>query len=334
MSISPFMKKMLEKKEKFDEEKKERSQFVKVDWFKPEEGEQKIRLLPHIKDLKAKEHKNDAIREVYLHYVGNGKGGFNVRCEEDLKSGSKCPFCEKSKKLYDAAGDDKDKKEKARQFRRSRKFLVNVLNYEEKKIQPWTFGQQIFDDLVEFLGGDYGNPLDLNDGRDWRLKKILDPKKGKLGVQYKITPIASESKIPDKAKTLLDEMTDVGTLYSESGLKAMKKFLGGDDEDEEEEEFDEKAKKKKSSDDEDWDDEKTTKAKKPKDDDEDDEESADDDDEGGWVTAGKDEAKTKKKPVVEEKKKKKKSEDEEDFDLDKLASDEEISEEELDEALA
>lgn len=330
MSISPFMKKMLEKKEKFDKEKEERSNFVKVDWFKPQAGEQKIRLLPHIKDLKAKEHKNDAIREVYLHYVGNGKGGFNVRCEEDLKSGSKCPFCEKAKKLYDAAGDDKDKKEKARQFKRSRKFLVNVLNYDEKKIQPWTFGQQVFDDLVEFLGGDYGNPLDLDDGRDWRLKKILDPKKGKLGVSYKVTPIASESKIPDKAKTLLPDMTDLSILYAESGLKAMKKFLGGDDEDEEQEEF---ADKKKAKSEEEWDDEPKT-AKKPKDDDED--EDDDEDDDGGWVTAGKDEEKPKtngvKKKPIEEKKKKKS--DDEDFDLDKLASDEEISEEELDEALS
>ena len=235
--MSKVLKKMLAAAKQFKEEQKERGDFEKVDWFAPEIGDNMMRILPHPTDPE-----NELFfQEVHLHYVPTKKndGGFvsiPVRCLSDFEE--ECPICIAFAKMV------KRDKDKAKNLRTTTRYLYNVINYKEKKVQPYAAPVTVHQEVMSWLEDLESNITDLDSGRDWKVVKNVDPRKSKnLGTSYKARPSMKDSAVPEKLRPLLEGVTPFDTLYSANEKEKMLEFLGIGSkkkdvvEEEEEEEF-------------------------------------------------------------------------------------------------
>lgn len=228
--MSTFMEKMMAKKERILSQNK--NGYEKVNWFKPQDGDQKIRILPHIDNLDMKGEK-EPFREILVHFVSIASGkGYNVRCERDREDGGTCPFCQRYDELM-----KESKKETAFPFRARRVAIANILNYSQKCVQPYMMPTTVHKQVWSYFG-DFGNVFSLKEGRDFKLTKGKNPAKaGRMAVEYQIIPLASESEVPAKALPMIEDMEPLEKYYDKSGVQDMKKALGlvdGDDDSDDE----------------------------------------------------------------------------------------------------
>ncbi len=303
-------KSMLEKlkaeKQKLEEKKSEYTPGEKIEWFKPVDGDNLIRILPKGDDV--------PYVEVRLHYIsvkkkdGTVVHGFPVRCWNDLDSEEKCPICEYASNLMKSKSE-KDQ-ENGKRFRASTRYLYNVIDYQNKAVKPASFTttihEQIVGNLFDMADEDI---LDVETGNNW---KLIRKKKGKeaFQVDYQLRLDVRKSAVPAKLMPLVEEAIDLETLYTNKEEKMVKAFVGyRTEESEDEDDYTPPKKKAKPSIDEDED--YTPKKKKVVEEDEDDD------------MAAKLKAKSKAKKVVEDDEedeptppKKKAFKKDEDLDLD------------------
>jgi hypothetical protein len=219
--------KIAKEKARLEKKASERGTFEKQDWFKPETGENLIRLLPHME-----EEDEIPFVQVKIHYIGKElEDGrvvqIPVRCLDDFDK--ECPVCKAHFKALKA----KDK-ELAQKLRPQERYLYNVLDYKNRKVTPWAAGVTVHQMIMEHAG-DLENPFTLQGGRDWKLVKKVDPRKRPpTNVTYTIRPTPKDSDVASKHEPLLDEAVDLETLYSTEELTAMKEFLSSIDVDSDE----------------------------------------------------------------------------------------------------
>jgi hypothetical protein len=209
-----------------------------------------------------------------------------------------CPICTAFAKMVKST--DVKTKEEANWLRPSTKFLVNIVNYQDRKVQPFAMALSVFNSITGWME-EFGTPIyDIEAGRDFKLIKKV--KAGKT--EYEVRPSMKDTAIPEKLMGLIEGCSDLETLYSENNREKMEAYVesigyeadADDDEDEEEDRAAAARAKAKSAvvkkkaapvveedEDEDEDEEEVPKSKlksKSKDEDEDDEdEEADADDE-------------------------------------------------------
>lgn len=210
-------------------------QFEKIEYFKPKTGDNMIRLLPNLSDI---EKTWVIVRVHFLPTVKKDGGEVNVpvRCLEDF--GEKCPACKEWKRLLDE-GD----KETAKNYRAREQYLYNVLDYTGKKVLPYAMPSKAHETIMSFLEDLGGAAFDLDEGRDWKLTKKVDPSKGRIyGTEYQIKPVMKESAVPEKFREDIDAVKPLDEIYPDtdeekaSVKKRMAKLLGNDVEDDENEE--------------------------------------------------------------------------------------------------
>jgi hypothetical protein len=279
---SSLIDKIKAEQARIQEKKDSRGGFEKVEWFKPQEGDNTIRILPA---LNADEL---PWKTVKLHYIAIKKKdggivqGIPVRCLHDLGHDS-CPLCDASKELY--SGSEKDK-ERAKQMSVKEVNIYNVIDYKNRKVLPYACGITVHEEIVNYLG-EHGEELfDLDTGRNWKIVKKVDPRKPKnLGIKYSVRVDIKDSAVPTKLRPLLEGAVDLNTLYADADMKAINAYLeslGFDveddepapakkaskvvEEDEDEDDFEEEAPKKKAP---------AKKAAPPVDEDEDEDEDED-----------------------------------------------------------
>lgn len=290
-------------------------------FFKPDVGDNMIRILPHWD--KNKRDEEFYVRRLlhYLPVVGNDGNDHNsaFRCLKDREE--KCPACI----AYARLKKDKNNK-KADALRPSERYIYNVIDYGNTEREPSVIAYMapfsIHKELMNFVD-EYGTEFwSIDNGRDWKLKKAVDKSKGaKFGTSYKMYPKMADSAVPKKLLALLKEMTNLDELYAEFDVKAMlasMKKLGVTSQEEESEESDEEEDEEE--------DEKSTKKSvkkkkpEPEEDDEEDEEEEEEEEEEEKPAA------KKKKPEPEPVKKKKKPEPEPEEDEDEEEDEEEEEE--------
>lgn len=229
-----FLEKLKKENERLKKEAENRGNFEKIDWFKPEMGDNMVRILPRGDDL--------PYVEVYVHYIpiqkrDGGTVNIPIRCLTDVEKD--CPLCNAYEKMV------KKDKEKAKNLLRRRVFLYNVINYspKERKVQPYAAGIQVHEQIMGYaadVAEEDVNVFSEKSGRDWKIVKSKNPaKKGNFAIEYKVRPSIKATAIPEKVAMLVEGAVDLTTLYpSEEGdLKKMKEYLGGGDEEEEAEDF-------------------------------------------------------------------------------------------------
>ena len=130
-------------------------------WFKPDEGDQTIRIVP--------DPDGDPLKEMFFHYnVGEHRGG--IVCPK-RNFGEQCPICEFASSLWREGVDknDEESKKLAKSlFVRARYFSpVVVRGREEEGIKIYGYGKRAYELLLGYiLDPDYGDITDVMEGTD------------------------------------------------------------------------------------------------------------------------------------------------------------------------
>ena len=130
-------------------------------WFKPDEGDQTIRIVP--------DPDGDPLKEMFFHYnVGEHRGG--IVCPK-RNFGEQCPICEFASSLWREGVDknDEESKKLAKSlFVRARFFSpVVVRGREEEGIKIYGYGKRAYELLLGYiLDPDYGDITDVMEGTD------------------------------------------------------------------------------------------------------------------------------------------------------------------------
>ena len=130
-------------------------------WFKPQEGESQIRIVPT--------GDGDPLKEMHFHYnVGEHKGG--VLCPK-RNFGERCSICDFASSLWKdgVANNDEESKKLAKSlFVRQRYFSpVVVRGQEEQGIKVYGYGKRAYEMLLSYiLDPEYGDITDPLEGTD------------------------------------------------------------------------------------------------------------------------------------------------------------------------
>ncbi len=130
-------------------------------WFKPQEGEQVIRIVPA--------SDGDPLKEMHFHYnVGEHRGG--VLCPK-RNFGERCPICDFASSVWKDGvnnNDEESKKLAKSLFVRGRYFSpVIVRGQEEEGVKVYGYGKKAYELLLGYiLDPEYGDITDSLEGTD------------------------------------------------------------------------------------------------------------------------------------------------------------------------
>jgi|TARA_B100000686_G_scaffold175381_1_gene182392 hypothetical protein len=179
-------------------------------WFKPDEGDQDIRIVPTAD--------GDPLKEMYFHYnVGEHKGG--ILCPK-RNFGERCPVCDFASALWREGtekNDDESKKLAKSLFVRQRYFSpVVVRGREEEGIKVYGYGKTAYELLLGYiLDPEYGDITDTVEGTDITLTYTKPTRPGaypqtNLKMRRGTSPLLSDE---DALPGLLQNMPDFDSLF-------------------------------------------------------------------------------------------------------------------------
>lgn len=185
--------------------------------WRPEEGEQEIRMLPH--------PDGDPFRDFYIHY-NVARGG--VLCPK-RNFDEPCPICDFASDLWRNAESDEDRAQAKKLFVKQRFFsAIVVRDNEEMGPKLYSYGEKAYKELLDLaLNPKIGDFTCVEQGQDFTLK-YEKPKTPGAFPQTTLTllPVRSalvenkSGKVDQKAvKELLEAAPDVDSAVHE--------YLGG-----------------------------------------------------------------------------------------------------------
>ena len=179
-------------------------------WFRPDEGDQDIRIVPA--------PDGDPLKEMYFHYnVGDHRGG--IVCPK-RNFGDSCPICEFASSLWKegvASNDEESKKLAKSLFVRARFFSpVVVRGREDEGIKIYGYGKRAYENLLAYiLDPDYGDITDTLEGTDIALTYTKPTAAGaypqtSLKMRRNTSPLLEDT---DAISALLDSMPEFDGLF-------------------------------------------------------------------------------------------------------------------------
>jgi hypothetical protein len=130
-------------------------------WFKPEEGDTDIRIVPTAD--------GDPLKEVFFHYNIEGHRG-GIMCPK-RNFGEQCPICDFASQLWRDGTDNNDEETKKLAkslFVRTRYFSpVVVRGFEDEGVKVYGYGKTAYELLLGYiLDPEYGDITDTEAGTD------------------------------------------------------------------------------------------------------------------------------------------------------------------------
>ena len=179
-------------------------------WFKPQEGEQVIRIVPTTD--------GDPLKEMYFHYnVGDHKGG--IVCPK-RNFGERCPVCDFASAVWKdgTENNDEEAKKLAKSlFVRARYFSpVIVRGAEEEGIKFYGYGKRAYELLLGYiLDPEYGDITDTLEGTDITLVYTKPTTPGaypqtSLKMRRNTSTLLEDT---EAISALLDRMPDFDSLF-------------------------------------------------------------------------------------------------------------------------
>ncbi len=179
-------------------------------WFKPDEGDQDIRIVPT--------SDGDPLKEMYFHYnVGEHRGG--ILCPK-RNYGESCPICEFASSVWREGVDNNDEESKKLAkslFVRARYFSPVVLRgREEEGIKVYGYGKKAYELLLGYiLDPEYGDVTDANEGTDITLTYTKPTTPGaypqtNMKMRRNTSPLLADT---EAIPALLDRMPDFASLF-------------------------------------------------------------------------------------------------------------------------
>ncbi len=179
-------------------------------WFKPEDGDQDIRIVPT--------GDGDPLKEMFFHYnVGEHRGG--VLCPK-RNFGEHCPICEFASAVWKEgveSNDEESKKLAKSLFVRARYFSPVILRgREEEGIKVYGYGKKAYELLLGYiLDPEYGDITDIGEGTDITLTYTKPTTPGaypqtNMKMRRNTSPLLEDT---ESIPALLDRMPDFGSLF-------------------------------------------------------------------------------------------------------------------------
>lgn len=220
--MSKLFQKLKKERERLDKAAESRGNFEKIPWWKPQKGDNMIRVLPDLKNP----DEELPFRQISTHFIAIEKDdgssvNIGVRCLRELDD--ECPVCETYEKFV------KVDKDKAGALRPRTAYLYNIVDYKAQTVHPWSAGVTAHEQIMGFAEDFTENIFSLDSGRDWKVIKKVDPKKSaKFGTTYAVRPGIKDSALPEKLKPLLETAIDLNTLYTQNEKDKMIEWLQSD----------------------------------------------------------------------------------------------------------
>jgi len=179
-------------------------------WFKPDEGDTDIRIVPT--------SDGDPLKEMFFHYnVGDHKGG--ILCPK-RNFGEQCPVCDFASQLWREGVDNNDEESKKLAkslFVRTRYFSpVVVRGREDEGIKVYGYGKQAYELLLGYiLDPEYGDITDSLDGTDITLTYTKPTHRGAYPQTNLKMRRNTSNLLEDKEAipALLERMPEFGSLF-------------------------------------------------------------------------------------------------------------------------
>ncbi len=188
-------------------------------WWRPQEGDQDIRLVPT--------EDGDPFKVYHFHYnLGEGARG-GILCPK-RQFGDNCPVCDFASKLWQE-GTEESKKMAKSLFVRQRFFSpVIVRGEEEQGVKIWGYGKTIYETLLGLvLNPDYGDITDTDSGVDFTLNYTLPKTKGAFPQTNLVPKRKSSALASSKAgiKEILEQVPEIDSLFQRKSTTDVKNIL-------------------------------------------------------------------------------------------------------------
>ena len=188
-------------------------------FWKPQEGDQDIRIVPT--------EDGDPFKVFHFHYnLGEAARG-GVLCPK-RQFGDNCPVCDFASKLWQEGTDDSKRMAKSL-FVRQRFFSpVIVRGEEEQGVKIWGYGKTIYETLLGLvLNPDYGDITDVDEGVDFTLTYTLPKTKGAFPQTNLVPKRKSSALAATKSgiKEFVNNVPDVNTLFARKSPAEVKAIL-------------------------------------------------------------------------------------------------------------
>ena len=188
-------------------------------FWKPQEGDQDIRLVPT--------EDGDPYKVFHFHYnLGEAARG-GVLCPK-RQFGDNCPVCDFASKLWQEGTDDSKRMAKSL-FVRQRFFSpVIVRGEEEQGVKIWGYGKTIYETLLGLvLNPDYGDITDVDQGVDFTLTYTLPKTKGAFPQTNLVPKRKSSALAATKTgiKEFINNVPDINTLFTRKSPAEVKAIL-------------------------------------------------------------------------------------------------------------
>ena len=179
-------------------------------WFKPDEGETDIRIVPTAD--------GDPLKEVFFHYNIEGHRS-GIMCPKK-NFGESCPICDFASQLWRDGtnnNDEETKKLAKSLFVRTRYFSpVIVRGLESEGVKVYGYGKTAYELLLGYiLDPEYGDITDINEGTDIALTYTKPNKPGafpqtSLKMRRNTSTLLKD---PEAIPGVLDRMPDFDSLF-------------------------------------------------------------------------------------------------------------------------
>ena len=188
-------------------------------FWKPQEGDQDIRIVPT--------EDGDPFKVFHFHYnLGEAARG-GVLCPK-RQFGDNCPVCDFASKLWQEGTDDSKRMAKSL-FVRQRFFSpVIVRGEEEQGVKIWGYGKTIYETLLGLvLNPDYGDITDVDQGVDFTLTYTLPKTKGAFPQTNLVPKRKSSALAATKSgiKEFINNVPDVNALFARKSPAEVKAIL-------------------------------------------------------------------------------------------------------------
>lgn len=173
-------------------------------FWKPEDGEQTIRLLPT--------SDGDPFKQYWFHYnLGKNPGFLSPK----KNFGESDPLDDFIRQLYKDGSDDSVKMAKNLSARQRFFSPVIVRGEESEGVRLWGYGKMAYKELLNLvLNPEYGDITDVNEGTDLTIN--YGKPAGAQFPQTTITPRrrpSAAAKTEDEIHSLLDQIPDYNTVF-------------------------------------------------------------------------------------------------------------------------
>ena len=188
----------------------------KSHWFRPQDGEQVIRIVPTAD--------GDPFKEFWLHYgVGRNPAFLSLK----RNYGQDDPLDNFVRALYKEGDEDSIKMAKSLSAKQRFFSPVLVRGEEDKGVRIWGYGKQVYEQLLNLvLNPEYGDITDVDAGTDLTLQ--YGKPAGAQFPQTNLTPRRKSSKLTksaDATAELLDTIPDIEGAFDKKSFDQIQTIL-------------------------------------------------------------------------------------------------------------